>query len=53
MKKDKKKSDKTFAISEEVPYDSQPSPYPEELASCDAIIKETKHDDRCRNCGYG
>lgn len=51
--KDEKKSDKTFAISEEVPCDSQPSLYPEELVSCDAIIKETKHDYRCRNCGYG
>ena len=51
--KDKKKSDKSFAISEEVPCDSQLSLYPEELVSCDAIIKETKHDYRCRNCSYG
>lgn len=50
--KDEKKSDKTFAISEEVPCDSQLSLYPEELVSCDAIIKEMKHDYHCRNCSY-
>lgn len=53
IKKDKKESDKKYAISEEVPCDSQTSPYHEELASCDAIIEETKHDYRYRNCGYG
>ena len=40
-------------ISKEDPCDLQSSPYPEELASCDAIREETRHDYRCRNCGYG
>lgn len=51
-KKNKKKSVKTFAISEEVPCDSPPSPCPEELTICDAPKEETNHNNCCRNCVY-
>jgi len=51
-KKNKKKSVTTFAISEEVPCDSQPSPYSEELAIYEIPKEETNHDNCCRNCVY-
>ncbi len=50
-RKENKKGVETFAMSEEFP-DRPPSPYPEELASCEALEEETKPNCCCGNCVY-
>ena len=51
--KENKKGVKTFAISEEVPYDLLSSLYPEELIKYAEPEEEKKHNCCCGNCVYG
>lgn len=48
-KMENKKGVETYAMSEEVPCDRPTSPYPKELASCEPLEEETKHDCCCWN----